>query len=80
MLKEKNIYKLLAVVIVLCSFILLDSCAVNNVTGSSKPKIIQLGPEDCPWDRTYKIKNYPERKEYGPGYAKKEDNSMKDAL
>jgi hypothetical protein len=79
MLKEKKIYKLFAVIIVLCGF-LFNSCALNTISKSRTPKIIQLGPEDCPWDRTYKIKNYPERKEYGPGYAKKEDNSMKDAL
>jgi hypothetical protein len=80
MLKEKKIYKLLAVVIVLCSFILLDSCAVNTVSKSRTPKVIQLRPEDCPWDKTCKIKPIPNRKEYGPGYAKKEDNEIKNAL
>jgi hypothetical protein len=79
MLKEKNIYKLLTLIIVLCGF-LLNSCAVNDIRKSRTPKIIQLGPEDCPWDRTYKIKNYPKRKEYGPDYAKKENKSMKDAM
>ncbi|MFW5700027.1 MAG: hypothetical protein ACOCXS_03885 [Bacteroidota bacterium] len=41
-----------------------------------KPKVIQLDPLECPWDKTYRIKNAPDRKEYGRDYAKKQNKKL----
>lgn len=45
-----------------------------------KPKVIQLGPLDCPWDKSYIIKNKKGYRSYGDSYAKKQNKKMEDAL
>ncbi len=45
-----------------------------------EPRIIQLGPDDCPWDQTYIIKNSRKHNEYGRAYAKKQNRKLDDAL
>lgn len=39
-----------------------------------------LGPADCPWDKSYVIKNAPKRQEYGAAYEKKENRKLEKAL
>lgn len=57
-----------------------DGISRKNIKNSKKPKVIQLKPADCPWDKTFVIKNAPKRKEYGASYAKKQNRKVEKAL
>jgi len=66
-----------AKLIFLLSAVVLSSCSTGHSACYRKPKIIQLGPEDCPWNKTCIIKNVPKRKTYGSEYAKKQNKQFK---
>jgi hypothetical protein len=57
--------------------VLLISCSGWHTLTQNKPKVIQLGPEDCPWNETCIIKNVPKRKTYGSEYAEKQNKQLK---
>ncbi|GEM_PF-2660858 len=57
--------------------VLFYSCNSWRTLTNKKPKVIQLGPEDCPWNETCIIKNVPKRKTYGSEYAKKQNKLRK---
>lgn len=61
--------------IILTAGLLLNSCATpeRNIYHTSsqrflgkkyKPKVIQLSANDCPWDKSFIIKNVPKQKVY----------------
>jgi len=43
------------------SFESTTSFSWNKSKNNKKPKVIMLGPADCPWDKSYVIKNAPKR-------------------
>lgn len=45
-----------------------------------KPKVIQLSASDCPWDKSFSIKNKDAPKVYGDRYARKQNKKLKKAL
>ncbi|MGC9374666.1 MAG: hypothetical protein ACP5DQ_06450 [Bacteroidales bacterium] len=57
--------------------VLLSSCSGWHTLTRQKPKVIQLGPEDCPWNKSCIIKNVPKRKTYGSEYAEKQNKQLR---
>ena len=72
--------------------LLCNSCAASHMSAQNtshsdvalpkneKDMVVQLKPDDCPWNRSFAIKKAPKHKEYGPGYAAAENRRLKDAL
>ncbi|MEE4198712.1 MAG: hypothetical protein V2I54_13820 [Bacteroidales bacterium] len=56
---------------------LLSSCSSWHSLTRNNPKVIQLGPEDCPWNESCIIRNVPERKTYGREYARKQNKQLR---
>jgi len=50
----------------------------KHIGNIGKPKVIQLGPSDCPSYKTCKIKNGSKHKTYGDTYAKRQNRRMED--
>ena len=82
--------KLFANALITIGLLIISGCATSNPKTNyrpnsifyklNKPKVIQLSPSDCPWDKTYVIKNKPKHKVYGSSFAKKQNKKIKDAL
>ena len=92
MLQRRILFTGYVSIIILC-VLLVNSCNVivnssrgdytiskKNIHNSKKPKVVQLKPSDCPWNKTYVIKNERKHKVYGAKYAKKQNRKLKNAL
>jgi hypothetical protein len=50
----------------------------KKIPKKSPVKIHELSPDQCPWFKTFVVKHGPKIKGYGPRYAKRENNHLKD--
>lgn len=57
-----------------------QSISGKGIKQNKKPRIIQLGPTDCPWDQNYMIKNKRDKNTYGAKYARELNKNLEPAL
>jgi len=95
MLIKKITYPGSILILLLPAMLLFNSCSPScaiaagsrirymyekKIGNIGKPKVIQLGPSDCPSYKTCKIKNGSKHKRYGDKYAKRQNRRMEDIL